>query len=173
MEDAMGVRLQLKPHLTEDEIRGYYLTSTDVVEQTRWQAILLLAEGVPSEEVARITGYCTPWVRTLARRYNQEGPVAMHDGRHDNPGAAGLLDAPLREALATAMKQSPDAGGLWSGPKVAAWMEQRLGRKVRPQRGWEYLRRADMTAQRPRPKHPGGDPAAQESFQAGAAGPLP
>jgi transposase len=168
----MGVRLQLKPHLTEDEIRGYYLTSTDVVEQTRWQAILLLAEGAPSEEVARITGYCTPWVRTLARRYNQEGPAAMHDGRHDNPGAAGLLDASLREALATAMKQTPGAGGLWSGPKVAAWMEQRLGRKVHPQRGWEYLRRADMTPQRPRPKHPGGDPAAQESFQAGAASPL-
>jgi len=169
----MGARLQLKPHLTEDEIRGYYLTSTDVVEQPRWQAILLLAEGVPSEEVARITGYCTPWVRALARRYNQEGPAAMRDGRHDNPGAAGLLDAPLREALTAAVEQAPDEGGVWSGRKVAAWMEQRLGRKVHPQRGWEYLRRVDMTPQRPRPKHPGGDPAAQESFQAGAAGPLP
>lgn len=169
----MGARLQLKPHLTEDELRGYFLTSTDVVEQTRWQAILLLAEGVPSEEVARITGYCTPWVRALARRYNREGAAAMRDGRHENPGAAGLLDAPLREALAMAVEQTPDGGGVWSGPKVAAWMEQRLGHKVHPQRGWEYLRRVDMTAQRPRPKHPGGDPVAQESFQAGAAGPLP
>lgn len=169
----MGVRLQLKTHLTQDEIRGYYLTSSDVVEQVRWQAILLLSEGVASEEVARITGYCTPWVRTLARRYNQEGAAAMRDGRHDNPGAAGLLDAPLRAALATAVEQTPDEGGVWSGPKVAAWMEKRLGHKVHPQRGWEYLRRMDMTAQRPRPKHPGGDLAAQESFQAGVADPLP
>ncbi len=168
----MGARLQLETHLTPDEIRGYYLTSTDVVEQLRWQVILLLAEGVRSEEVARITGYCTPWVRALARRYNQEGPAAMRDGRHDNPGAVGLLDAPLREELAAAVEQAPEEGGVWSGPKVAAWMQRRLGRKVHPQRGWEYLRRVDLTPQRPRPKHPDGDPAAQESFQAGAAGPL-
>jgi hypothetical protein len=85
----MGSRLQLETHLTQDEIRGYYLTSADVVEQTRWLAILLLSEGVRSEEVARVTGYCTPWVRTLARRYNQKGAAAMRDGRHENPGAAG------------------------------------------------------------------------------------
>jgi transposase len=172
VEDAMGARLKLQGDLTLDEIRGYYLTSTDVVERVRWQVILLLAEGVPSEEVARISGYCTRWVRTLARRYNAEGAAAMRDGRHDNPGATGLLDGPLRKELAVVVDQPPADGGVWSGPKVAAWMEERLGRKVHPQRGWEYMRRVDMTPQRPRPKHPEGDPAAQESFQAGAAGPL-
>lgn len=168
----MGARLKLQGDLTLDEIRGYYLTSTDVVERGRWQVILLLAEGVPSEEVARISGYCTRWVRTLARRYNADGATAMRDGRHDNPGATGLLDEPLRKELAAVVEQPPVDGGAWSGPKVAAWMEERLGQKVHPQRGWEYLRRVDMTPQRPRPKHPEGNPAAQESFQAGAAGPL-
>ena len=96
----------------------------------------------------------------------------MRDGRHDNRGAAGLLDAGLREELAAALAQSPEEGGVWSGPKVAAWMSRRLGRQIHPQRGWEYLRRMDMSPQRPRPKHPQGDPSAQHSFQAGAAGPL-
>ena len=168
----MGARLKIKPHLTQDEIRGYYLTSCDVVEQTRWQTILLLSEGVPSEEVASVTGYCVPWVRALARRYNHEGPGAMQDGRRDNPGAAAMLDASLRTELAAAVEQPPEEGGVWSGPKVASWMSRRLGRKVHPQRGWEYMRRMDFTPQRPRPKHPQGNPELQASFQEGAAGPL-
>lgn len=165
----MGARLKIEPHLTQDEIRGYFLTSEDGVEQTRWQVILLLSEGVKSEEVARIVGYCVPWVREIAVRYNREGAAAMRDGRHENPGAAPLLEAALQQELAVAIEQPPEVGGMWSGPRVAGWMERRLGRKVHVQRGWDYLRRLGFTPQRPRPKHPEGDPAAQESFPAGAA----
>ena len=77
-----------------------------------------------------------------------------------------------REDLVAALEQLPEEGGVWSGPKVAAWMSRRLGKPVHAQRGWEYMRRVDFTPQRPRPKHPDGDPAAQESFPSGAAGPL-
>lgn len=168
----MGARLKIQPHLTADEIRGYFLTSSDPVEQARWQMILLLSEGVSTSEVARITGYCVPWVRQIAKRFNQSGADAMRDRRHDNPGAAGLVDEPTKAELAAALEQPPEEGGLWSGPKAAAWMARRLGRPVHPQRGWEYLRRLDWTPQRPRPKHPQGDPSTQNSFQAGAAGPL-
>lgn len=166
----MGARLQIEPHLSLDELRGFYLTSEDVVEQTRWQAVLLLAEGVPSQEVARITGYCVPWVRQIAGRYNREGAAGMRDGRHENPGAAPMLGKELQQELSTVMEQPPEEGGVWSGPKVAAWMSRKLGRRVHDQRGWEYIRRLDLTPQRPRPKHPEGDPAAQESFPSRAAG---
>lgn len=165
----MGARIRLEPHLSVDEIRGCYLTSEDSVEQTRWQVILLLAEGVASNEVARITGYCVTWVRKIARRYNDGGLSALRDGRHTNPGAAPLLRVEARQELALALEKPPEEGGIWSGPKVAAWMSRQLGHSVHPQRGWEYLRRLDMTLQKPRPKHPEGDPAAQESFPARAA----
>ena len=165
----MGARLQLEPHYSQDELRGFYLTSQDVVEQTRWQVILLLSEGVRSQEVARITGYCVAWVRTLAARYNRDGAAAMRDGRHDNRGGTPLLEESHRDELSAALEQIPEEGGVWSGPKVAAWMSRRLGHPVHPQRGWEYLRRLGFTSQRPRPKHPDGDPAAQESFPPRAA----
>jgi hypothetical protein len=43
-------------------------------------------------------------------------------------------------AVAERVKTPPDDGGLWSGPKVAAWMAEFLGReKVHAQRGWEAL----------------------------------
>lgn len=169
----MGARLRItRKDVTPDEIRGYFITSKDPVEQTRWQVILLLSEGVPSEEVARITGYCVAWVRELAKRYNADGQDAMRDGRHDNRGAAPLLNKDQREELSAALEQLPEEGGVWSGPKVAAWMSERLEKPVHAQRGWEYMRRVDFTPQRPRPKHPDGDPAAQESFPPRAAGPL-
>jgi transposase len=137
----MGARLRIEGHLTEDELRGLQLTSEDTGEQMRWQVILLLSQGMRSEEVARITNYCVPWIRELASRYNREGVSALGDGRRSNPGAAPLLDASLREELAAAMEHPPAEGGMWSGPKVAAWMSRRLGRRVHAQRGWEYLRR--------------------------------
>jgi hypothetical protein len=47
----------------------------------------------------------------------------------------------------------PADGGLCTGPEVAAWMAIRLGRKVWPQRGWDYLRKLGYSAQVPRPRH--------------------
>ena len=52
-----------------------------------------------------------------------------------------------------ALTAPPGDGGLWTGPKVAAWMAARLGRKVWPQRGWDYLRRLGHSPQVPRPRH--------------------
>src|SRR5512147_324609 len=65
--------------------------------------------------------------------------------------------APLSQEDETALRDAlvePAAdGGLWTGPKVAAWMTARLGRNVWPQRGWDYLRKLEHSLQIPRPKH--------------------
>src|SRR3954451_25103043 len=53
-------------------------------------------------------------------------------GGRGRGGAAGGARGPPRPA-------PPADGGLWTGPKVATWMAARLGRQVRPQRGWDYL----------------------------------
>src|SRR5215472_5749145 len=56
-------------------------------------------------------------------------------------------------------------GGLWTGPKVATWMGEQLGRKVHPQRGWEALKRAGFSRKLPRPRHYQADPTKQEAFK--------
>ncbi len=48
---------------------------------------------------------------------------------------------------------------------MARWIEERVGRKVWPQRGWVYLRDLGMTLQRPRPRHVKADPGAQDAFK--------
>ena len=87
-------------------------------------------------------------------RSNEQGPDGLGDRRARNAGAKPLLDEEGEAALKAALAKPPSDGGLWSGPKVAAWMGARLSRKVVwPQRGWDYLKRLEHSLQVPRPRH--------------------
>jgi transposase len=161
----MPKRLSIQTHLTLHELETRYRKAKDPVLRSHWQAIWLLAQGRASAQVAAITGYTINWVRTVARRYNHLGPAALEDRRHRNPGAAGLLLAAQRAALIAALEQPPPDGGVWTGPKAAAWMAATLGHRVHPQRGWEVLRRLGWTSKVPRPRHAKAEPAAQATFK--------
>src|SRR3954453_21992552 len=91
----------------------------------------------------------------LAARPNASGPAALGDRRRRNGKAASLLTGDVLSALAARLKEPPEDGGLWSGPKVAAWMAPHLGlAAVHPQRGWEALKRLEWSVQAPRPRDP-------------------
>ena len=124
-----------------------------------------LPRGPPTAQVATATGYSQPWIRTLAHRYNAGGPDALGDRRQSNPGASPLLSPPQQAELATLLEGPAPDGGIWTGPKVARWMADQLGRSVHPQRGWEVLQHLGFTLQRLRPRHTQADPEAQAAFK--------
>jgi transposase len=109
-------------------------------------------------------------VTQLVARYNASGPEALGDRRRRNGKAASLLTEGVLSALAERLKEPPEDGGVWSGPKVATWMARRLGlRKVHPQRGWEALKRIDWSPQAPRPRHArAAGPEEQAAFRGGS-----
>ncbi len=156
--------LKLERPLARAEIAARHDSAPDPVTREHWRILYWLACGTKATRVAWLTGYSTKWVGRLARRYNREGPAAVEDQRRHNRGAAPLLTADQCVALAMALEGPAPDGGLWSGPKVAAWMSGQLGRPVRPQRGWDYLRRCGFTPHRPRPRHVQADAAAQAAF---------
>jgi transposase len=164
-DDCMPKPLSIRAHLTLQELETGYRRAKDPVARCHWQMVWLLAQGLPSAPVAAVTGYTVNWIRLVARRYNQQGPAGLDDRRHRNPGAGGLLFAAQRTALAAALTQPPSNGGVWTGPKAAAWMAATLGRRVHAQRGWEALRRLGWTAKVPRPHHARADPTAQVAFK--------
>jgi transposase len=161
----MPTRLSIRAHLAVNELETRYRRAKDPVVRSHWQAIWLLAQDLTSAQVAAVTGYTVNWIRTIARRYNQQGPAGLEDRRHRNPGATGLLSMAQRAALAAALQRPPSDGGVWTGPKAAAWMTATLGRRVHAQRGWEALRRLGWTSKVPRPRHAKADPTAQAAFK--------
>jgi transposase len=162
-----------KRSLEESEssrLEGLYRKASDPVLRTHLLMVWRISLGDSIREVAEMVGYSEKWVREIARRYESEGVEGLGDRRHGNPGAKerALLDeerqADLREAL---LEESPPGGGMWSGPKVARWIEETTGmEKVHAQRGWEYLRKVGMSPQVPRPSNAqGADSEEREAFK--------
>ena len=113
------------------------------------------------------TGSSRGWVQQVARRYNQHGPAGLGDRRRRTPGAAPLLDAAGQEARRGALAGAAPDGGLWSGPKVAAWIAAKLGRTVSERVGWEDLRRVRYRPQVPRPTHAEAEAQERAAFPRG------
>ena len=154
-------------HLSVEELEARYRAAQDVTEARHLQAIWLLAQGRTALEVSEVLAFVPRWVTQLAARPNACGPGALGDRRRCNGQAASLLTEEALSALAARVRTPPEDGGLWSGPKVAAWMARRLGlAEVHPQRGWEALRRIGWSLQAPRPRHPrAAAPAQREALK--------
>ena len=152
------------------QLESLYRKASDPVLRTHLLMVWRMSLGDSIREVAGMVGYSQKWVREIARRYESEGVKGLGDRRHANPGARqrALLDeegqAELREAL---LEGSPPGGGMWSGPKVARWIEERTGlERVHAQRGFEYLRKVGMSPQIPRPSNSqGADSEEREAFK--------
>jgi transposase len=158
-------RLQIAPHLPLAELERRYRQASEGIERSHYQIIWLLAQGRKSEEVAALTSYSRLWIYELVRSYNRCGPEALGDKRRENPGQSPLLNDVQQAQLWQALQDSPTDGDLWDGPKVAQWMSAVLGRKVHPQRGWEYLKSLEMRRRRPRPAHIESDETAQREWK--------
>jgi len=161
----MAKRVTVNTELTTEELHERYRSASDAVERTHWHILWLIKEGHTPEEVAFMLGYTARWIRTIVGRWNKAGEQAIHDHRRTLPGAPSLLNLEQQKELEQTLEQPPADGGLWSGPKVAAWMAERLGRPVDKRRGWDYLQRLGYSTRVPRPQHEQSDQATQQAFK--------
>jgi transposase len=167
-------RLQIAPHLSHDEIARRYRACRDAREKTHWQALWLLTRpGSPPSpaHVAEVLGLSAGWVRALIKRWNAEGPAGLADRRATNGGQSKLTPE-RRSELLSALGQPPPDGGLWTGPKVAAYALTHWGVAVCKQTGWEWLRGLGLTPQVPRPKNPGAATPEQQRAWKRRHGPM-
>lgn len=162
-------KIALSDHLTCEELGHHYRKAKDPVERSRWHVLWLIAQGYSRAEIAKITSYTASWLTAIIKRYNAQGPAGVEDQRHRHPGPASLLTPILREELATALEGDAPDGGLWTGPKVAEWMSEKLKRPIYPARGWEALQSLGYRPITPRPRHRNADVEAQETFKKNAS----
>jgi transposase len=161
----MGKRLSISGQLSVGELEKRYRESADGASRSQWQIIWLVGSGQPSEVVAQMTGYSRQWIRKLAGRYTALGEAGIGDKRAGHSGRKLSLNAQQQAALAQAMEGSAPDGEAWTGPKVAAWMSDQLGRPVHVQRGWEMMRRLGYSSQTPRRRHAKADSESQQLFK--------
>jgi transposase len=147
----MGRRIELKPHLTTEELRKRYRSCTKPQEKARWHALYLIATGAVAAEAARRVGRASSWITSLARRYNRDGATAVARKQSAKPSHRATVDAELGQELDKALRSEAPDGGLWTGPKVAAWITERSGRAVHVTTGWRALKRLGFSLQTPRP----------------------
>src|SRR5215203_1424410 len=165
----MPKTIKIVPYLDSEELEDRYRKAHDPVERSHYQILWLISEGKTTTQVMEVTGYSRRWIQQLTRRYNADGPEALGDRRHRNPGARdrALLTAEQQEELARALIKPPPDGGMWNSRKVGEWIERRIGRVVsnKKQRGWEYLNRLRQSPKVPRPHHASADEREQEAFK--------
>ena len=140
-------------------------SAKDPVERSHYQIIWLLAQGKRSEEVATVMGYSRSWIYEMVRSYNQVGPEALGDWRHQNPGASPLLNDVCCANLLQALRGPAPDGRLWNGRKVASYYRELLGVSISRQQGWEYLKQMELRRRVPRPSHQEADPDEQEAWK--------
>jgi transposase len=166
---AMAKRVQVQTELTAEELHERYRQTQDAVERTHWHILWQIKEGKSPREVAELIGYTPRWVRTRVQRWNAQGEGGIRDHRREIDVSRPLLSRERQSELAEVLKNPPADGGLWSGPKVAPWMQEQLGRAVDPRREWDALQRRGDSTRVPRPQHAKADPAKQEEFKKNSA----
>ena len=101
-----------------------------------------------------MVGFCERWARILIHRYNEGGEEKLIDQRKNNAGQTPFLDEnQCRKLKKIILEEKPKDKGLWTGPKVAEWIEKETGRSITDAGAWHWIRRLGFTLQVPRPRN--------------------
>jgi transposase len=152
-------------HLTLNELWRRAKKAKDPIEKDRFLAVYHAKRGLTAKEIARIIPNTPRWVQETVRRYNLEGPEALKDKRHQNPGQKPKLTPEERMRVLEALQGPPPDGGLWTGPKLRDWVERELGKKLSFYPIYRLLHEMGFALRVPRPRHRKADGEAQEAFK--------
>lgn len=154
------------PHFTLSEVERHYRQEHNATVSKHWQIIRLMLKGHKAQEVAEGLALSDGWVKEIIRRYNRLGAAGLRDRRKDNGGHNALLsEDQQKELLRIVKEEEPKDGGLWTGPKIASWIEQTIGKKIRKNTGWDYLVRLGFSLRIARPRHLKSNKEEQEEFK--------
>jgi len=162
---------KLESGIGSEEIAKRYRECADAVEKIHWLLIMQLSQGRAQTiaEAAQRCGLEHSWACRIVKRYNELGAEGLKDRRKGN-GSRGLLSPEHKVELIKALKGEAPDGGLWTSPKVALWIGERLGRIVRAGSAWSILRQLGLRTKVPRPRHQkGASQAEQRAFKKSSA----
>lgn len=148
--------LAVEPHLSPRQIDQQFRQCRNTREKAHWHVIWLLTRPGSkhsAHSASKLVGLTPAWAAEMVKRWNAHGPDGLRDGRREN-GGQPLLSPRQQVHLISALNGRAPDGGLWSGPKVAAYVQERWSIRINPATGWKWLKRLGFTLLVPRPSHP-------------------
>ncbi len=174
----MPRKAHLVSHFSTSELKKRYQKSRNLTESRRWHLLSKVAQGwtIKNSAVSRkrvrsnVVGLSYGYAQRIVKNYNHQGEAGVQvkprAKENHTGGKKPLLSEAQLEKLTQALQEKPSDGGIWTGVKVARWIEKETGReKVWNQRGWDYLKKCRHSWQRPRQKHRKGDITQQNKFK--------
>lgn len=157
-------------HYRSDELKQKYLKSQDPVEARRWHLLWKVSLGWSIKNSAIAVGINYDYAQEILKKYNELGAQGVKNLKAISHaklrGKKPLLSLEKVEKLKKELAVKPPDGGIWTGPKVARWIEKETGvEKVWNQRGWDYLKKSKYSWQSPRPAHRKADKLEQQKFK--------
>ena len=167
----MPRKASLTHHCSGEELKQKYFKSQDLVESRRWHLLWKISLGWSIKNSAIAIGINYDYAKEIVKKYNNLGAEGVKNQknrrRKQSGGRKTLLSKKQFEKLKQELETQPNDGGVWTGTKVARWIEKETGmKKVWNQRGWDYLKKLKYSWQSPRPEHGKGDKLEQEIFKA-------
>ena len=149
MAPPLRVRLDRAAH---DELDRRYQTARDATTRTRYQMVLLRAEGHPVIEVARITRRSPDTVRRVLKRYLAGGPDAVPHRAH--LGQPPHYPPAWEQELVRVAEEDPRSVGvdsaLWTCRLLADYLAEQTGHRAGIETVRVALHRAGFVCKRPR-----------------------
>lgn len=145
-------------------------------EKRRRPAMRMLAvanalDGMSRSLAAKAAGMDYQALRDAVVRYNAEGLAGLYD--RAKPGRPDRLDPAEKQALSALILAGPDpeADGIsaYTLPDLCRIVEERYAKSFHPASMSRVVRRMGFSRQKPRPRHPRHDAAAQAAFKKGGS----
>lgn len=154
-------------YYSADELKQKY-TNQESVSARRWHLLWKVALGLTIKNSALAVGINYDYGKEIVNKSQELGEKGVTNlemkPRKHRGGKKQLLTEEQLKQLALELDRPTD-GGIWTGTKVARWLEKETGvEKVWNQRGWDYLKKLKFSWY-PRAKHHKGDKSAQVLFK--------
>lgn len=103
-------------------------------------------------------GCSYPYAQKILNRYNKNGEKGVRNRKNQTSnhlrGKKRLLNDQQLEKLTRNIEQTPSDGGIWTGAKVARWIEKETGReKVWNSLGMGLFKKVRITSGRVQDQH--------------------
>lgn len=149
-----------------DELRRTARLQRDAGMRIRLQGIMLAVQGRTAEEISKSLDVSRRVVQKWVHRYNRLGVEGLR--RRSGQGRRDRLTLEERERFCACIEAGPrkeDEVCTFRGRDLQRILKEEFGKLYHLNGVYALLHRLGYSCLMPRPKHPKGDPQAQETFK--------